>query len=301
MDTTIAIKFDSFCNICKKRTMLLYFRDINYFITKCKKCGLEKLVYKHKSFVKTDSYKKLNIELLKTSIRNIRHIQHNEVINEIKKLKKTGSWLDIGCSFGWFLKEIKKAGYETEGVEPSPKAYNEAKKIKNIKIYNDSFPTKKIKKKFDVISLMDVLEHNLRPNQLIKALSNSLKKSGVLIIKVPNSNALMYRYIKFVYRLTLSKLNEPLRRIWQSDFDCPHYYYYNRKNLTRLFDNHNFSVIKYFEFSEYDTKQLNKRIEFSQKKMLLKFAYNISMKILIFLSNITEIQDSSVFILKKRI
>ncbi len=288
------------CDCCNNM-MEKYLKDNTYTILKCNKCKLEKLIFKHNSSSKEEIYKNVDLDLIAASMKHIRHSQHIQIIKEIKKIKKEGTWLDIGCSFGWFLKKIKNAGFKAQGIEPSKKVYLETKKIKDIKVYNDFFPSNKIKNKFDVISLMDVFEHIEDPTNFIQSVSNQLKDNGILIIKVPNSKALLYRYIKLIYIISFSKLKEPFRRMWQVVFNTPHYYYYNKKNLSKLLQNNGLSLINYFEMGEFDSKRINERINFSEKGEKSNFLYILTIKTIIFISKLFKIGDSCVFILNKKI
>ena len=55
----------------------------------------------------------------------------------------------------------------------------------DLKIF-DSFS--KVKKKYDVVILISVLEHVKNPISFLKKISSFLKKNGKIIIEVPNVN-----------------------------------------------------------------------------------------------------------------
>lgn len=295
----IKMNNNNFCGICEENKLVVLTKNDEFAIKKCKKCKLEKLeIYTNKKS-KKDNYDNIDINLLKDALKNVRIEQYKKVIESIKKIRKKGNWLDIGCSFGWFLKEIQNSGYTAYGIEPSKKAYLEAKKIPKIKIYNDLFPTSKIKIKFDIISMMDVFEHIDKPLKMVKNINKSLKKSGLLIIKIPNSKALMYRYIKLINKLTFKRINEPLKRMWQLQSNSLHYFYYNKKNIEKLFKNNGLILKDYFEENEFDTQQINQRISFFKMNKKMKMPYMISMKLIITLSNLLKNKDACVLIFKK--
>ena len=95
-------------------------------------------------------------------------------------LRRTSSFhdkniLDVGCGTGVFLQYLKKKGCKhLEGVEPS--LHLKDKTEGNIKIQRD-FP----KKKYDIILLLDVLEHIKDDDAMLKQIASHLKPNGECI------------------------------------------------------------------------------------------------------------------------
>ncbi|MDR1325081.1 MAG: class I SAM-dependent methyltransferase, partial [Treponema sp.] len=59
----------------------------------------------------------------------------------IKKIIPTNkSIFEIGSGYGWFIDEIRKAGYSADGLELSTEKCMSAKKNFNIQLYNMSYP-----------------------------------------------------------------------------------------------------------------------------------------------------------------
>lgn len=113
--------------------------------------------------------------------------EHTRLVKIIEKIKVKGNVLEIGCGKGHLLDKLKKYGLECYGVEPSPSASNYAKEKFGLNIVNgflaeNTFP----KLKFDLIILLDVLEHIKNPNELIRLVKYYLKPNGVLIIGTGN-------------------------------------------------------------------------------------------------------------------
>ncbi|KLI37564.1 methyltransferase, partial [Brachyspira hyodysenteriae] len=80
-----------------------------------------------------------------------------------------GNILDIGCSTDILLEEAKKLGFEPYGLEISEYASNIAKKrIGEDRIYNGTLDTYQLDKKFDVITMIDVIEHFRNPIEILK-------------------------------------------------------------------------------------------------------------------------------------
>ena len=109
-------------------------------------------------------------------------------IDEIKKYKNCGKLLDVGCAQGAFLAACSDTSFQLFGVEPSKFTYVEAIKIaSNSTIYNKTlleadFP----ENNFDVVSLINTLEHLVNPRDTIVEIFRILKPGGLLFIETPN-------------------------------------------------------------------------------------------------------------------
>ena len=103
------------------------------------------------------------------------------LINSLQPNK--GRILDIGAGTGDFLLTAQENGWQTIGLEPSPRAKGIAIK-KGISFVED---TKELEShSFDTITMWHVLEHVPDLDAQIKELKRLLKPEGTLIIAVPN-------------------------------------------------------------------------------------------------------------------
>ena len=96
--------------------------------------------------------------------------------------------LDIGCGFGQLLCFLKeKKDYECYGFDPAPEAVDFVKS-KNINAKVAGLESMNVfNMKFDIVSMINVLEHLPDPEFVIKEIhSHVLRKNGLLIIDVPN-------------------------------------------------------------------------------------------------------------------
>jgi 2-polyprenyl-3-methyl-5-hydroxy-6-metoxy-1,4-benzoquinol methylase len=95
--------------------------------------------------------------------------------------------LDIGCGPGFFLKVGKELGWNTVGLEPSPKAAKFAQS-QGLTVENCSFNSKNSKHlgKFDVVYMHGVLEHLPNPKETISLCYDLLNSGGILFTSVAN-------------------------------------------------------------------------------------------------------------------
>ena len=134
--------------------------------------------------------------------------------------------LDIGAGTGDFLVEAKKAGINTLGFEPNPKARTIAIN-KGITLVEQ---TQSIENKtVDVITMWHVLEHVPDLASQINELKRLLKPSGILIVAVPNYKSYDASFYK---------------QYWAA-YDVPrHLWHFSSDSMIQLFEKQNFKHLK---------------------------------------------------------
>ena len=117
-------------------------------------------------------------------------------IRGIPHFHQNGRLLEVGCSYGSYLKVMKELGWEAAGVEPNRKAAEFGGKELGVRIINDTFENATINEKFDVIAMRMVLEHLPSPSKALKKAYELLKEDGELIIIVPDFSGIEFRLFK---------------------------------------------------------------------------------------------------------
>ncbi|HEX2920285.1 MAG TPA: class I SAM-dependent methyltransferase [Bacteroidales bacterium] len=102
---------------------------------------------------------------------------------------RKGKLLDIGSGTGYFPAQMKKAGWEAEGIEINQKAREFSKKEFNLKVSEPSEIGSLETGSYDCITLWHVLEHFHNPGEYMKEISRLLKPDGRCIIALPNSSS----------------------------------------------------------------------------------------------------------------
>ena len=133
----------------------------------------------------------------------IQYIKENIIGNFKLKNKKKPldkiNILDIGCGGGLLSEPMTRLGANVTGIDASSKNINIAKhhaKKNKLKInYICSSPEKlKIKKKFDVILNMEIVEHVDDINFFINSSSKLLKKNGLMFVATLNKTLKSYMF-----------------------------------------------------------------------------------------------------------
>jgi 2-polyprenyl-3-methyl-5-hydroxy-6-metoxy-1,4-benzoquinol methylase len=121
---------------------------------------------------------------------------------ELKSIVKPKiSVLDVGGGSGWLLDIVKKADnrvVDTEIVDLNVEAkfYAESKGHKYFLGSIDEFETTS---KYDLILMLNLIEHIQNPKEIILKLSSLLSLDGKILIKTPNVDSLDARLFKNMY------------------------------------------------------------------------------------------------------
>jgi len=158
-----------------------------------------------------------------------------------------GRLLDIGCATGVFLDMASKQGWEVEGLEVSTDLAAYARDNFGLKVHCLDLAEDHLESPpFDVATMFDLIEHIPNVNEMIKGCRNILSDEGILIIRTPTEEGLLRDIAKIVYNGSLKKLELPM--LWFYSFE--HIQSFSFRSLTRLLEQHNFSVIKVFHEEE---------------------------------------------------
>ena len=184
----------------------------------------------------------------------IQYIKENIIGNFKLKNKKKPldkiNILDIGCGGGLLSEPMTRLGANVTGIDASSKNINIAKhhaKKNNLKInYICSSPEKlKIKKKFDVILNMEIVEHVEDINFFINSCSKLLKKNGLMFVATLNKTlkSYMFAIIGAEYVLRWLPIGTHDWEKFVKPVDLKNILHKNNLKLEKL-DGMNFNIIK---------------------------------------------------------
>jgi SAM-dependent methyltransferase len=103
--------------------------------------------------------------------------------------RSAGIILDIGSGTGHFLNSMKKAGWQTEGVEINTKAREFARSSFNLNLLSPPEIYSLPDKSFDCITLWHTLEHFHEPADYFHEIKRLLQPEGAVIVALPNNNS----------------------------------------------------------------------------------------------------------------
>jgi 2-polyprenyl-3-methyl-5-hydroxy-6-metoxy-1,4-benzoquinol methylase len=171
---------------------------------------------------------------------------YREHLKVIQAIKSRGKLLDVGTHCGFFLRMARNQGWELYGIEPSltnAKLAREKFGLNVLPTYLEDgvFPPEF----FDIVTLVDMLEHVTTPRKLLSVIRGILKPDGILFIKVPNARWNLLKY---------QILNKFLKLKHVDIFDSrEHVVHYSQDSLTKMLDKEGFMVKKFYVPSPIQT------------------------------------------------
>lgn len=232
------------CPLCRKKNHKRLYQKDGFWIVECKSCGLvfvnprlelkkirnhyDKNYFQSEDSTDKTRYFDYNFRYLKShEKKRFRSIFENLA----KFLLEKGKLLDIGAATGFLVKEAEKNGWQAEGLEISKWAASWAQKNLKVKIFSgDIFQAKFKSESFDVVTMLDILEHLEDPIKELKEAHRILKKGGILYIET----------INFDHFITKHLIGKNYKHI----VPAFHLIYFGRRQLREFLKKAGFKIVK---------------------------------------------------------
>jgi 2-polyprenyl-3-methyl-5-hydroxy-6-metoxy-1,4-benzoquinol methylase len=232
------------CPVCQSGNIEFFLKSKDYFltgedfyITSCANCGFKftnprpieselSKYYESNAYISHASEARNTFEKMYSLVRNF---TIKSKIRIIKKYFKSGTVLDIGSGTGDFLYQLKRQGFYSKGIEANEQAREFSNNQRGLDVVSSNDYKLIPEQSCHVITMWHVLEHIFYLDKQIHEIKRILKSNGVLIIAVPNLNSYDAKYYQ---------------NYWAA-YDVPrHLYHFEKKTIKRLFENHQFELIK---------------------------------------------------------
>jgi 2-polyprenyl-3-methyl-5-hydroxy-6-metoxy-1,4-benzoquinol methylase len=232
------------CPLCAMEGRRLIAREWGLGVVQCTACSLvyvsPRLRHAQENY-RTDANAKLQKygRILAGEAPHPRDKNYLEHWQTLARVRPTGRVLDVGSHLGFFLRLGRNRGWTLQGIEPSAQSARIGSAAFGLDIrcgylQDAHFPPDS----FDVVTLVDVLEHVVEPRLLLAEIRRVLAPDGVLFIKVPNAR---YNLLK---QLVLRKL---LNRSGHDIFDSrEHVVHYTAATLSRMLREAGFSRPRFY-------------------------------------------------------
>ncbi len=104
--------------------------------------------------------------------------------------------LDIGTGIGIFTRIALDRGWQAEGLEFTPEDCQYAKEKFGLDLLQENFYNFKENKKYDAVTLFEVIEHLRNPLKDLKQISKLIKDNGILVIATPMQDSVYAKKVK---------------------------------------------------------------------------------------------------------
>jgi len=158
-----------------------------------------------------DEIQFLNEEKLMYRYRNFVYEQSEQLVKHLSKVSNP-KILDVGTGYGWLVEFMLERGYQIDGVELSDEKRALCKKRCGIDIFDYNFleetpDASELFGNYDVICLMQVLEHINDPKLFLRRVKKLLKSGGMVFIDVPNYDDYMKQELPEYNSFTYSRMH----------------------------------------------------------------------------------------------
>ncbi len=224
------------CKSCNSKNIKYiaknYSSGYEFDIVECKDCNLRfrnieltnneiSVVYSDKYFtVEQKDYFFSNDELKKKIFKKrLRLVE--------KYSKQKAQILDIGSAVGVFLEVAKQNGWDETGIEISKLASENAIK-RGLNVINSNFDIlSDLNKKFEVVTLWDVVDHAEKPLKLLQNVMKVTKKDSYIFVETTVIDSLLYNISEWIFKLSLKTIKSPFLK----GYPVHHSNYYSQKTM----------------------------------------------------------------------
>jgi 2-polyprenyl-3-methyl-5-hydroxy-6-metoxy-1,4-benzoquinol methylase len=164
--------------------------------------------------------------------QDTRALQMRWLISAARDLRpEARSLLDVGAGSGLLVAEARRQGLDAIGVEPSRALVKMARSQNAVEVLPGIFPHPQLAgRRFDLIFLVDVIEHVSNPLELLRHCAEALNARGVAVLITPDIGSFTARVVG--------------KRWWH--FRLAHVGYFSRRSLAAITGAAGLMVLKRF-------------------------------------------------------
>lgn len=184
------------CILCGSSSKILLSVQNSWPVVRCRECGLVYLSERPAEKALTDIYSKSyyedgevgykgyigTFEKYHDTFMKIFGKRHKDLLHHARGKRL----LEIGCAYGFLLDYLREREWEVTGVEISPLSSSFARNELNLNVHTGSVESPDLDEhSYDIILLLDVLEHLHRPFDVLNRIKKLLAPEGILVVQCP--------------------------------------------------------------------------------------------------------------------
>jgi 2-polyprenyl-3-methyl-5-hydroxy-6-metoxy-1,4-benzoquinol methylase len=192
------------CPVCDGKSATLFLRKLELQLVRCAGCSMiyanpAPLEMATGNFYDRAGSEYLTPEKLESDYADVRF---GRELRLFRSHCHGGSVLDVGCSSGGFLYQLKKRfpnDYQILGTDVSTAPLEHAAQM-GVPVTRGEFLAQSFAEKFDAVTFWAVMEHLSDPKAFLKKAVSILKPGGLCFVLTPNMNSLAVRLLGAKYR-----------------------------------------------------------------------------------------------------
>lgn len=224
------------CYLCGATEEEELFRKSGFRFVRCERCALVYMnprpgrdalerLYEYESLA-NDAWVDV---LLSDAEEEFQTRDFDALLDEVQRLQPTGRFLDVGCSIGRLLDRARTRGFEVAGLELGGRACAYARDHYGLDVRQELLERAGFDdRSFEVVTLIEVLEHLPEPREMLRQIHRILRPGGVLVVGVPN----------------MASLGVAILRGNARTFNRNHLIFFNEETLGQMLAEEGFTVEK---------------------------------------------------------
>jgi len=221
------------CCVCNNNSPQLFnllYQKEHFAVVECKQCAFQFIPPYYRKRIEYTQYKNEEVTKAVRQGNNWVKIQRHKLrLKWIKRFKPSGHLFDLGAGWGHFMLAAKEEGYNIYGIEIAEQPYKYCVEDLKLPVDHVDFFKMDPSKKFDVITLWDVLEHIDKADEFVAKIADLTAPGGYLILQVPQIDSFFAKRHKDQWKM----------------MGLDHVNYFSKKTIKLLLERHGFKVESY--------------------------------------------------------
>lgn len=261
---------DICCCVCsnnKPDQFHLKYQKELFAVVTCAKCNLHFIPPYYRKKINYTQYKNADVTAAVRAGNNWVKIQRHKLrFKFIQKFVRSGKLFDLGAGWGHFMLAGKELGYDVYGVEISEQPYLYCVNDLKLPVDHIDFFEMDETKKFDVITMWDVLEHIDKADDFLAKCTKLTKPGGYLFLQVPQIDSYFAKRHKDNWKM----------------MGLDHVNYFGKETITKILEKNGYEVMKIkssFElklFIMYTILPLIKKLKGNKKQTVQQANHTIN-------------------------
>lgn len=247
------------CGNSNAKEFELKYQKNHFAVVTCNSCSFHFIPPYYRNKINYTQYKNADVTTAVRAGNNWAKIQRHKLrFKFIQKFIKKGKLFDLGAGWGHFMLAGKELGYDVYGVEISEQPYLYCVNDLKLPVDHIDFFDLDESKKFDLITMWDVLEHIDKADVFLEKCSKLNQMNGYLFLQVPQIDSFIAKRHKDNWKM----------------MGLDHVNYFSKQTITKILENHGYQVVSIkssFElklFVMYTLLPLLKKLKSNKKQTL---------------------------------